>query len=348
MSKEYSDLYKISDASVFQSPLWLTHMYRDLVPKMDADPVIVTVYKETSDELILVMPLVRTRYGGLPCIEPVDFGVADYNKLVASPILEPNFYSDPDIQAFLRDQLKPFHLIFFRKVLNECPWLTGILSNPVVMEMETSFYDTPVWGPYESWRDENLSKSFKKELRRKRKKLEEFGDVEFEILTDKQPIREAMKLLQIQRGRRFEDDLLLQDKYFDFYSNIAVEGAKTGLTQTAILKAGGEIAAVEFGLADQGTYHFILGGFNEDYSRAAPGILMIEHVLQQRIALGDSRADFTIGDEAYKAKFNTQPRPLKHVAVAGTLVGQLAHLAYHKGGVLKKAVKAIANMRIAS
>ncbi len=78
-------------------------------------------------------------------------------------------------------------------------------------------------------------------------------------------------------------------------------------------------------------------------------MLMIEHVLKERIKQGDLRADFTIGgDEAYKAKFNATPRPLKHVAVSGGLFGQLAHLAYgNGGGLLKRTAKTIATYKVA-
>lgn len=190
-----------------------------------------------------------------------------------------------------------------------------------------------------------MSFSFRKELRRKRRKLEQHGDVRFEVIKDPDEIRQAMVLLREQRGARYEEDLLQQDAFFDFYVDYAIAGAETGEAQTAILWSGNQAAAVEFGIIHDHCYHFLLAGFDEaQFAKSSPGILMIEHILEERIAAGDNRADFTIGDEPYKAKYGATPTELKHMARAETLIGSIAHRAYENGGAIKDVAKKIANL----
>lgn len=348
-SPEYSALFEKSAATVFQSPLWLTHIYSDLVKQLGADPLIVTARCKQTNELKLLLPMVRRRYNGLACIEPADFGICDYNAVVADHGVTEAFFTDKSLQKKVSEALKPFQLIFFRKMPEECPVVTSVFQKPKVGEMESRSYETEIWGPYEEWRDQSLSSSFRKELRRKRRKLEQHGPVRFEILQQEDEIRAAIQLLAQMRSERFDDDLLHLPFYQDFYENIAVEGAKTGEAQTILLYAGDDIAAVEFGSIHDQCYHFLLGGFDERrFSKSSPGMLMIEFVLSERIRQGDNRADFTIGDEAYKAKFNASPKTLKHMAVTGGLVGQLAHMAYDNGGLIKKAAKTIAHYKTAN
>ncbi|HAT85215.1 GNAT family N-acetyltransferase [Cohaesibacter gelatinilyticus] len=347
-SAEYEHLFAESKATAFQSPIWLTHIYADLVDQLGADPLIISARCKKSDELKLVLPMVRRRYNGLAVIEPADFGICDYNAVVAAPGVRRAFFEDQGLQSKIGSVLKPYQLIFFRKMPEECSFLMTAFDQPKVGEMDTCTYDTEIWGPFEEWQQQALSSSFRKELRRKRRKLEQHGEVRFEILSDADEIRQAIELLSEMRSQRFDDDLLKQQIYRTFYANVAVEGAKTGECQTALLYAGNDITAVEFGLVHDNCYHFLLGGFDgQRFSKSSPGMLMIEHVLRERIQQGDSRADFTIGDEAYKAKFNATPRPLKHVAVSGGFLGQLAHLAYENGGLLKKAAKTLANYKVA-
>ena len=343
LGEEYGDLFQNSHATTFQSPLWLHHMYKDLIPELGVDPIIVTVRDMQSDALRLVLPLVRSRYAGLSCIEPADLGICDYNAVVASHELEESFYSDEDLRDEIMKGLKPYHLVFFRKLRGECGVISHVMGRAKVGEMENSSHDVELWAPYEDWKSKTMSTSFRKELRRKRRKLESFGEVTFEILDDEAEIRQAMALMREQRGQRYEDDLFQEDAYFEFYSTIAVKGSQNGTAQMAVLKAGSDIVATEFGLIHDRCYHFILGGLDmHNFAKASPGILVMDYVLEHRVAEGDTRADFTIGDEAYKAKYGATPNQLMHMAKAETMLGSLAHKVYDNGRAIKDVAKKIA------
>lgn len=345
LSEEFQTLYETSNATVFQHPLWLHLMYQNLIPKCGVDPVIITVRDPNNGSLKSVLPLVRSSYVGLSCIEPADLGICDYNAAITVKELGDDLLSDDRLREKIINELRPVHLIFFRKVSKSCEVIEQMLGEGDVGVMESCAHDVDLFAPYEDWKKAIMSSSFRKTLRRNRRKLEEFGEVSYEVLDDPVEIQLAMDLMREQRSARYDDDLFQRDTFFDFYSKVAKEGARIGLAQTSILRAGGDVVAVEFGLIHNHCYHFILGGITEGrYAKLSPGILAMDYVLEFRAEQGDRRADFTIGDEAYKARFGATPTPLKHMAQAESLMGSLALQAYNQGGLIKTIAKKVVNM----
>lgn len=345
LGEEFESLFAASNATVFQHPLWLHLMYQHLIPKCGVEPVIITVRDKETGALKTVLPLVRSSYVGLSCIEPADLGICDYNAAITAKGLEVDFLADEALRDRIIEELRPVHLIFFRKIVSDCGVIEQVLGDGEVGEMENCAHDVTLFAPYEEWQKEIMSSSFRKTLRRNRRKLEEFGPVSYEVLEDPVEIQLALDLMREQRAQRYEDDLFQQDTYFDFYARVAKEGGKNGLAQTSILRAGADIVAVEFGLIHDHCYHFILGGITEGpYAKLSPGILAMDYVLEYRAAQGDKRADFTIGDEAYKSRFGATPTSLRHMAQAESVMGSLALQAYNQGGMIKTIAKKVANL----
>ena len=343
-SLDYQALYERSDATVFQHPLWLDLMYKRVSPNLDARPCIVTIRSKDEGRLLMVLPMVQTKYASLRCIEPIDFGICDYNALVIDQAFADGLQSHSDLCDQIVDVLKPVDLVFFRKVRADSDAFSKAFGSGTLAAMNNHCYDVAVSSPYEGWRETVLSSKLRKTMRRTERKLADHGDVSFEVLEDATAIRDAMDVMRNQRACRYPDDLFQQDPYFDFYCEIAVEGAKAGLTETSVLRVGDVIAAVEFGLVKDGCYHFILCGIdNVTFAKHSPGMLMKDYVLAHRVALGDTRADFTIGDEDYKRRYGATPKPLHYFARSESLMGTLALSAYTHGGIVKSLAKKVAN-----
>ena len=64
-SDEYADLFRRAVATAFQHPDWLSAIYRRLVPQLNVEPLIVTVRAAPNRRLLMVLPLIRRRYGAL-------------------------------------------------------------------------------------------------------------------------------------------------------------------------------------------------------------------------------------------------------------------------------------------
>ncbi|WP_319495782.1 GNAT family N-acetyltransferase [uncultured Cohaesibacter sp.] len=340
---DYRALFEASDATVFQDPQWLSLLYAKLGPACGVRPLVITVRDRRDDSLCLVLPLMRTSYAGLSCVEPADLGTADYNAIVMRSDCEEALLGDDTISAELLKLLKPCHLVFFRKMKGDSRVLAHLLGKVIVADMVSSSHDMPIWAPYEDWRNEVLSKSFRTGLRRKFRKLEQQGDVTLKVISGKQEILAVMRLLQEQRRSRYPEDLFLDQAYYDFYCTVAIEGEKTGLAEVTALHVGDDIVGIELGFLKDRCYHFILAGMDNDaYGKMSPGLHLIDYILAHRVECGDTRADFTIGDERYKASFGAKPTRLRLMARARTPLGALALKAYMSGGPIKELVKRVA------
>src|SRR4051812_13675749 len=61
-SGEYEDLFRRSNATAFQHPDWLSALYRQLVPQLKIEPLVVTIRAAPQGRLLMVLPLIRRRY----------------------------------------------------------------------------------------------------------------------------------------------------------------------------------------------------------------------------------------------------------------------------------------------
>ena len=343
--EDYRSLFEASNATVFQKPQWLTLIYKRLVSELQAKPLIISVRKRDTGQLCLLLPLLRTSYLGLACIEPADLGTADYNAIVYDPAFEDELLSDGQISNVLLSLLKPCHLVFFRKMLGDSKMLAHLLGKVTVGDMDSSGHAMPIWAPYDEWRTEILSNKLRTGLRRKHRKLVAIGEVSLRICKEEDDIKAVMKALQDQRRDRYSDDLFLEDSYFEFYSAVALEGVETGLSELSALYVGDDIIGIELGFIHDQCYHFILSGMQGgDYYKMSPGLQLIDYILDHRVALGDTRIDFTIGDEEYKSSFGAKPTRLRLMARPMTLLGRLALKTYMQGGPVKDFAKRLVAM----
>ena len=353
LGTDYRALFDTSNATIFQKPQWLDLLYSRLVPTTDARPLILSVRDKNDGRLCLLLPLLRTSYLGLSCVEPADLGAVDYNAIIYDPASVERLLSDDQLSDVVIGLLKPCQLIFFRKMQGDDTVLAHVLGQKQDQtrgkvktgDMVSSGHDMAIWAPYEEWRQEILSNKLRTRLRQKHKKLVKFGDVSLRICTEENDIRTVMRALQEQRRERYPDDLFLEERYFDFYCAVALEGVETGLSELSALYVGDEIVGIELGFIHDHCYHFILSGMQGgQYYKLSPGLHLIDYILAHRVELGDTRIDFTIGDEDYKASFGAKATQLRLMARPMSLFGSLALKAYMQGGPVKAFAKRIVSM----
>jgi CelD/BcsL family acetyltransferase involved in cellulose biosynthesis len=183
--------------------------------------------------------------------------------------------------------------------------------------------------PFQSWRTTTLAPSFDRFLRKRRKKLLARGRLLFAELRDPSAIRDALTSMRAFRKPRWPDDLLNEQRFFDFYIDVACAGLTSGFSRTYILSIDDEPISVLFGLYHAGRFSLVLSG--SDLTRLrnrSIGLLAIENAIEDCCAKGDSVFDLTIGDEAFKADFARRRIPMVVVWAGWRPVPALAHLAY--------------------
>jgi len=325
LSGEYATLFAESRATAFQHPIWLDAIYHRLVPRLNVEPLIVTVRDAANGRLIMVLPLVRRRYRGLRSIEFADLGVSDYVAPVASDATIDAVAADPFARGRIKAVLKPFDMLRIRKLRSTSVSVQRLLGTTACSEMSMSAYAVPLGADFTAWRAEKITASYRKELDKKARQLHRKGQVVFDRVTDVETIEATLLKMREYRQSRFETGDLLQDQtYFDFYLDVAIRARSTLARVYSALMDGVPIAGA-MSLAHKGSLLVILTGFDHDnYKSQSLGSLIFEMVAKHAISVGDRELDFTIGDEPYKALFGAQKSPIYQIFRSGSVPGAIA------------------------
>lgn len=336
LSEEYAVLFAESDATAFQHPIWLDGIYRNLVPKLNAVPLIVTVRSATDGRLVMVLPLVRRRDRGLRTIEFADLGVSDYVAPVASDATIEAVVADAFARGRISAVLKPFDMLRIRKLRSPSTAVQKLLGATGCLEMSMSAYAVPLGSDFAVWRSNTLSASYCKELDKKSRQLHRKGQVEIVCAIDAEMIQATLLKMREYRGGRFETGDLLQNQvYFDFYLDVAIRGSSTLSRFYSVLMDGAPIAGA-MTLAHKGSLLIILTGFDHDgYKSQSLGSLTFEMIARHSISVGDRELDFTIGDEPYKTQFGAQKTPIYQVFRSGSVLGAIAGAAVQRAPWVK-------------
>lgn len=336
LSEDYATLFAESSASAFQHPMWLDAIYRQLVPQLKIDPLIVTVRDAADGRLVMVLPLLRRRYRGLRTIEFADLGVSDYVAPIASDASIEIIATDPFVCRRISAVLKPFDMLRIRKLRSPSKAVQQLFGATDCSEMSMGAYAGPLASDYTAWRSNNLTASYRKELDKKSRQLHRKGQVEFHCTTDAAAIEATFVKMREYRRQRFDSGDLLQDQiYFDFYLDIATRAHATLSRVYSVAMDGAPIAGAMC-LSHKGSLLIVLTGFDHDsYKSQSLGSLIFEMIAKHSISVGDRELDFTIGDEPYKTLFGAQKSPLYQIVRSGSISGAIAGAAVQRAPWIK-------------
>ncbi|HEV8199020.1 MAG TPA: GNAT family N-acetyltransferase [Candidatus Polarisedimenticolia bacterium] len=157
-----------------------------------------------------------------------------------------------------------------------------------------------------------LSSKFKANLRRRRRRLEERGDVRVECVTGGGGLE-----------RRLEDHFALErsgwkgrkgtaaaqsSRTRGFYTGLAHGAARGDYLSLSSLHVAGRAIASQYGLARRGVYSLLMTCYDETWSEYSPGNLLMETVMQRCVAGGLSEFDFLGCDLGWKLDWSPTAR----------------------------------------
>lgn len=336
-SAEYEQLFAHSSATAFQHPIWLDRVHAHLVLPSGAEPVTVTARSRADNKLRVVVPLVRRRAGPVAMVEYGDMGVSDYNAPIVDLSMDSRLGDVPDIEERLRDAIRPALLGRLQKMRGDTLETLALRHVLPCDFMGFHSHEVRLYAPFSAWRDDVLGRSLVRFLDRKRRALAKMGAIEYTELTDAHSIGDAFCALRSFRENRLANDLLKNERYFEFYKDVAAQGQESGFARTQLLTCGGKDAAIVFGLSHGGRFHLLLTGFNmEAFRNVSAGKLIMEHSIEAAIERGETVYDFTIGDEAYKTEFGTHALPMYTAWIGPGPIAALASKASEALSQLKR------------
>jgi CelD/BcsL family acetyltransferase involved in cellulose biosynthesis len=298
-SSEFHRLFRASRASAFQHPDWLAAFYRHVAPAHDAEPLVVTG-RSLDGDLQLVVPLVRRKIGEEPAtIEYAFLDVTDY----ACPIIADGFSLGVGTASRFRDVLGAHAGLRIGPVhhdhLHQWQPLLGI--KPLTLDFGA--HSVGYGFPYGEWRRSNLGKRQAAKLDSRARKLAEASGFRLDVL-EPDDVPAAMIAARDFRAGRFPGDPLQTAHGLAFYTEVASQGARSGLARTFRLASKGGSAAYVFGLIDGDRFCYILLACDyAAYARYSPGRLVLDSVMAAWAADCGKTFDFTIGDEPFKTDF---------------------------------------------
>ena len=171
--------------------------------------------------------------------------------------------------------------------------LTRTLARSAWVEIETD------WGDYER----GLGRNFRSNLRRCLRRLQEAGQVSFELLDG----RDGLDSL-LTEGFAIESAgwkaaggtaIVSRAETEGFYREVAAWAAQRGWLRLAFLRLDGRALAFEFAIEEGGVYYALKSGFDPAYRAFSPGTLLIHRTIEQAFSIGLDR--YTLGKvEPYK------------------------------------------------
>lgn len=143
--------------------------------------------------------------------------------------------------------------------------------------------DWPDWPAYYRER----GRSLRKDLRRRRRRLKEKGDVEFRILTSREEVVETLDwMFRHKTGWMDRKGLRMQKGGFDtdetqaFHRAFVADACDDGIVRLAILTVDGQTIAADLTLLYGRTLVDYIGAFDHAWDYYAPGKLLQEDVLK--------------------------------------------------------------------
>jgi CelD/BcsL family acetyltransferase involved in cellulose biosynthesis len=211
--------------------------------------------------------------------------------------------------------------------------LSRVLERGPIIAVRGSFAD------YEA----GLGGHLRAELRRRRRRLAEVGEVSFEVHLDADEgaledfLRVEAAGWKGQQGTAIDTEPATRA----FYLEVARWAAEKGWLRLALLRVDGRAVAGDIALQSNGTHYLLKTGFDPEFSRFAVGKLLRHAMVERAFDEGLGLYEFLGADDAWKKEWTQDVLPRHMVQVfAPTVRGRLDGAAHRFGRPAAKSVLA--------
>jgi CelD/BcsL family acetyltransferase involved in cellulose biosynthesis len=180
----------------------------------------------------------------------------------------------------------------------------------------------PLAGTWETFL-ENRSRNFRSQVRRKERNLQRNHGLEFRMVRDSSELRKAMEtFFDLHRARWSGDgrgSSLASGNAESYHMDFAGMALERGWLRLWFLMAEGRAVAAWYGWMIGGRYCYFNAGWDPAWSHESVGLVLLAHTIRSAIEEGAEEYSLLLGDEAYKARFAVEQRPIETVALAHPL-----------------------------
>lgn len=228
-------------------------------------------------------------------------------------------HSDPASLACLVQTLVELRRpLLLRRILADSPVLTALRgafqSRGMLLTRPASGY--PWIALDESWMEpeKKLSASRRSSLRRARRKAQEIGSIEYEILSPKPHelpalLAESFRVEAASWKGRNGSALLDDDDRREFFEQYATTASEKGILRLCFMKIGGHTAATQLAVESRGGFWLLKVGYDETFSRCSPGNLLMVETLRYAARRGLRSYEFLGSIEPWTQAWTEHVRP---------------------------------------
>ena len=149
------------------------------------------------------------------------------------------------------------------------------------------------------------------EIRRKLRRLEEAGRIDYHAAEDITAVRSELDtFLSLFRQNRSDKAAFMTGKMESFFRSVAEELAGADILKLFFLTLNDEPAAAVMCFDYQETRYLYNNGYNERFSQFSVGLLSKVLNIKESIERGSRKYDFLKGAEVYKHRLGGEPIPL--------------------------------------
>jgi len=164
-----------------------------------------------------------------------------------------------------------------------------------------------------------LDPHYRSELRRRRRRLEEKGQMTVDVLDGREGLAELLDegFALEASGWKAETgtSIVSRGDTRRFYLEVARWAAREQTLRLAFLRLGGRALAFDYSLEQNGVHYLLKTGFDAARGNLAPGRLLREHMIKRAFEGGLSSYEFLGQDDPWKLKWTPTLRELDHVEV---------------------------------
>lgn len=191
-----------------------------------------------------------------------------------------------------------------------------------------------------------LSRKFVKDIRRRRRRLEEQGSVSIEVQRTLDGLDEALaEFFELEPSGWKEDAgtaIASRDSSPRFYADVARWAVSHDALRIYSLRVGGRAIAAEFDLDWAGARYSLKSGFSPEYRSYGPGQLLTYECLHDTFTEGLRSYEFLGTDEPYKMNWTDSTHELVRIrSFPRTVTGDLRAIRHHRARPLIRRLKRI-------
>jgi CelD/BcsL family acetyltransferase involved in cellulose biosynthesis len=182
----------------------------------------------------------------------------------------------------------------------------------------------------DSWTDytKQLGSKFLSEIRRRRRLLAARGHLALQIEDGRERLDELLaEGFQVEASGwkgTAGSAIIAHRETHQFYHEVAHWGAAQGLLRLAFLRLDGRPLAFDYSLEDRGIHYLVKTGYDPDYGKLGPGMLLRYEMLARAFANGLTSYEFLGADAPWKQNWAEKCRErLLFQAFAPSLTGTL-------------------------